>query len=73
MICVVCLTMNILDIILASYLSFMSIFVDRPNAKKCFVESELFDICSGNSLIFLRTPYIEFFFYIYCMTPNGHK
>ena len=43
-----CLTKNILDIMLASHLSFMSIFVDRLNAEKCFVESEFFDICSDS-------------------------
>ena len=57
-----CLTKNILDIMLASHLSFMSIFVDRLNAEKCFVESEFFDICSDS---------LHCIFSIFCMTPQG--
>jgi len=49
---------------LASHLSFMSLIVDRPNAKNCLVESEFLDIFSCKFSIFLRTPYIAFFTYI---------
>ena len=62
MIFIVCLTKNILDIILASHLLFIMIFVDRPNAEKCFVESEFFDICSDS---------LHCIFSVFCMTAHG--
>jgi len=38
------LTINILDIILASYLSFMSIFFNRPNGELCVLSIVNFSI-----------------------------
>lgn len=52
--------------LMASHLSFMSIFVEPPNVELCFVDREFFDICSESShCIFLYFIWRHTFNYIF--------
>lgn len=63
------LTINILDTIMASHLSLMLIFVDRPNGELCVLSivnfsifGQFFYICSDSS---------HCIFSMFCLTPHG--